>query len=81
MIGGVRASVEDSSLLGRSDVVVEGRRDVYIIEMKVDLTADKAVTQIKRNGYYFRYINTDKTIHLVGMNFISAEKQADKRKR
>lgn len=77
MIGGVRASVEDSSLLGRSDVVVERRRDVYIIEMKVDLTADEAVTQIKKNGYYFRYINTDKTIHIIGMNFISAEKQVD----
>ncbi len=77
MIGGVRVSAEESTLNGRSDILLTLKRDVYIIEMKVDESAEAALRQIHDNGYYDRYINTEKTIHLIGLNFSSEKKQID----
>jgi len=77
MIGGVRVSAEDRTLIGRSDILLTLKRDVYIIEMKVDESAEKALEQIHEKGYYDRYINTEKTIHLIGLNFSSEKKQID----
>ncbi len=77
MIGGVRVSAEESTLNGRSDILLTIKRDVYIIEMKVDESAEKALEQIHEKGYYDRYINTDKTIHLIGLNFSSEKRQID----
>ena len=77
MIGGVRVTAEDRTLLGRSDIVLTLRKDVFIVEMKVDESAEKALKQIHENGYYDRYINTEKTIHLIGLNFTSEKRQID----
>ncbi len=77
MIGGVRVSAEDRTLLGRSDVILTFRKDVYIIEMKVDETAEAALKQIHDNGYCDRYINTEKAVHLIGLNFTSEKRQVD----
>ena len=77
MIGGVRVSAEESTLLGRSDILLTLKKDVYIIEMKVDESAEAALEQIHEKGYYDRYINTDKTIHLIGLNFTSEKRQID----
>ncbi len=38
---------EETTTLGRLDVVIEEKRDVYIIEIKIDQSADDAVGQIK----------------------------------
>lgn len=75
MAGGIRASAEESTLLARSDVVIERGKNVWIVEMKVDQTAQCAIDQIRKNGYFHRYVNTDKCVHLVGMNFISEKKE------
>ena len=77
MIGGVIVSAEETTLLGRSDIVLKFNRDVYIIEMKVDESAEAALDQIHMNGYYDRYINTEKTVHLIGLNFSSEKRQID----
>jgi hypothetical protein len=77
MIGGVRVAAEDRTLLGRSDIVLTLKRDVYIIEIKVDKSAEAALRQIHDNGYYHKYINTEKTIHLIGLNFTSEKRQID----
>ncbi len=80
MIGGARIDAEEASLSGRSDIVISTNRDVYVIEMKVDESVDKAVEQIKELGYYHKYINTRKTIHIIGLNFSSGTRQITKRK-
>lgn len=79
MIGGrgLSISAEESSLNGRSDVVLTLHKEVYIIEMKVDENAEAALAQIHKKGYADRYINTDKTIHLIGLNFSSENRQID----
>ena len=80
MLGGSRIDAEEASLRGRSDIVISTNRDVYVIEMKVDESAVKAVEQIKEKGYYHRYINTRKTIHIIGLNFSSETRQITEKK-
>ena len=80
MMGGSRIDAEEASLRGRSDIVISTNRDVYVIEMKVDERAVKAVEQIKEKGYYHRYINTRKTIHIIGLNFSSETRQITEKK-
>ena len=75
MLGFARIDAEEASLTGRSDVVLSTSRDVYIIEMKVDESADKAIAQIKEKGYGAKYINTSKKIHIIGLNFSSSDRQ------
>ncbi len=79
MIGGARIDAEEESLTGGSDIVISTSRDVYVIEMKVDDSVDKAIAQIKGKGYYHKYINTKKTIHIIGLNFSSETKQITER--
>ncbi len=47
------------------------------LERKVDETAEAALKQIHDNGYCDRYINTEKTVHLIGLNFTSEKRQVD----
>ncbi len=75
MIGGFRIDAEEAVLNGRSDVVLSTTRDVYVVEMKVDESADKALKQIRKKGYYHKYINRSRTIHIIGMNFSSKTRQ------
>ena len=39
------------------------------------------VAEVKKNGYHHRHINTDKTIHIIGMDLASAERQVGVRKK
>ncbi len=66
---------EETTTLGRIDVVIEEKSDVYVIEIKVDQSVDDALGQIKEKRYYEKYINTDKVIHLIGVNFSSDNRQ------
>lgn len=75
MIGGARIDAEEASLNGRSDIVLSTNRDVFVIEMKVDDSVDNALNQIKTRGYYHKYINTEKTIHIIGLDFSSRSRQ------
>ncbi len=75
MIGGFRIDAEEAVLNGRSDVVLSTTRDVYVVEMKVDESADRALKQIRKKGYYHKYINRSRTIHIIGMNFSSETRQ------
>ena len=77
MIGGFRIDAEEAVLNGRSDVVLSTTRDVYVVEMKVDESADKALKQIRKKGYYHKYINRSRAIHIIGMNFSSETRQID----
>ncbi len=77
MIGGIRIDAEEATLLGRSDIVLTSSHDVYIIEMKVDGSADEALSQINTREYYSRYINTDKEIHIIGMSFSSKSREIE----
>ncbi len=69
--------VEETTTLGRIDVLISTKSDVWVIEIKVDQSADEALNQIKDKRYYGKYINTDKEIHIVGINFSSKTRQIE----
>ncbi len=75
LMGAVKIHVEEETLLGRIDAVIELKDSVYVIEIKVDQSSGKAIKQIKEKRYYGKYINTDKVIHIVGLNFSSSDRQ------
>ena len=58
---------EDVTNKGRIDLTLIFKDKIYIIEFKVD--SDDALKQIKEKKYYEKYLNENKEIYLVGINF------------
>ncbi|MDJ0836736.1 MAG: AAA family ATPase [Acidobacteriota bacterium] len=66
---GMAVRGEEKTNLGRIDNVLETAERVYVFEMKYRETAEAAIEQIHRKGYYQRYRKTGKPITLIGINF------------
>ena len=65
---------EVTTNIGRIDAVLTCPRDIYIIEFKFNQSAEKAIEQIREKKYYESYLDTNKKIHLLGINFSTEEK-------
>jgi len=65
---------ESATNKGRIDCVLKCPGDIYIIEFKFNQSAEKAIEQIKEKKYYESYLDTNKKIHLLGINFSTEEK-------
>ena len=59
---------------GRMDAVVKTPTHIYIVEFKLNQSAEKALQQIKDNDYAAKYAIDNKPIVLVGINFNSRKK-------
>ncbi len=66
--------VEEATNKGRIDMVIELTETLYLMEFKVDMPGEKALTQIKARGYVEKYQAHGKKIILIGMGFSSEEK-------
>lgn len=62
---------------GRLDLVAETAGFVYLMEFKLDQSAAAAIQQIKDKEYASGFLNTDKTLMLVGINFSKEEKNVE----
>ncbi|MDY5498858.1 MAG: AAA family ATPase, partial [Sphaerochaetaceae bacterium] len=68
----VVAAVEERTSEGRIDLAVETDRHVYVMEYKVDKSAETALRQIKEKRYADKFrLEKGKTIHLLGIAFSS----------
>ena len=68
----VRMASEDRTSAGRIDLTVETDRHVYVMEFKVDKSAETALRQIKEKRYADKFrLEKGKTIHLLGIAFSS----------
>ena len=63
----VQAEVQTSS--GRIDMMVAAGEWIYVVEFKLNKTAEKALTQIENKNYALKYRKDGKRIMLVGVNF------------
>ena len=72
---GVNVGGEVKTHKGRIDLTVETATDAYIIEVKRDSTARKAIEQIQDKSYTDRFHLSGKPITLIGMAF-STKKRA-----
>ncbi len=73
---GLDVCVEDATSHGRIDMTVKLGTDIYIFEFKVvELLAEgRALQQIKDKGYADKYRTDGVTIHLIGVEFSSEER-------
>lgn len=65
---------EQHTSAGRSDIVIETANYIYIMELKVDGSAEAALEQIEKNGYDQKYKSGKQKIIEIGVNF-SSEKR------
>ncbi len=61
--------VEEPTNIGRIDAVLQTKNISFIIEFKINNTAENALNQIKLKKYYQKYESINKTIILVGIAF------------
>lgn len=59
---------------GAIDVLLKTSKHIYIIECKLDRSAHEALEQIKRKGYASQFAGDQRTVHCVGVNFSSDER-------
>jgi hypothetical protein len=74
---GIRIHSEVSISDGRIDSLVETDSHVYILEYKLDETAQVALEQIKQKKYYQAYWTKGKEVIGVGVNFSSATRNIE----
>jgi hypothetical protein len=61
--------MEDVQANGRADIVASHVNGVFIFELKVGETIDKAFRQIREKGYAAPYLASGLPIHLIGLSF------------
>ena len=66
-----KVDTEVKSVLGRADVVIKTRNDIYVLELKVDDTIDNALAQIDSKGYAIPYEADGRTITKCGVTISS----------
>ena len=59
---------EDVTSRGRIDLTLFHRNAIYLFEFKVERSKD-ALEQLKAKNYHMKYINDERPIYLVGINF------------
>ena len=53
------------------DMVVKTALYIYIIEFKIDKSADAALQQIQEKGYHLPFVTDSRPTILIGVNFSS----------
>ena len=71
---GFYTQVEVNTSKGRLDCILFAPQQIFIIEFKVDESAEIALAQINEKGYADPYLNDGRPIVKVGVNFSSEER-------
>lgn len=74
---GFEVSTEVHSARGRCDLIMKTDCFIYIMEFKVDASAESALRQIKERGYAESYAADVREKILVGVNFSTAARTID----
>ena len=71
---GFETIAEESTRRGDIDLTVIADSAIYIFEFKMIKSANSAMQQIKNKGYYKKYLNSEKAIFLLGIEFDKKKK-------
>jgi hypothetical protein len=66
----VNAEVRNS--VGATDVVIRTPKYIYVVELKIDSSADTVLQQIEEKGYATPYLNDPRQLIKLGVNFSTA---------
>ena len=64
---------EVSTSKGRIDSVIFGEENIYILEFKINDSAENAIKQIREKEYHKKYSDRNKPIFLVGIGLKDKE--------
>lgn len=73
-LSGIEVLSENGTNIGRIDAVMQTAKDIYIIEFKLNKSAQVALQQIKDKKYYEKFLNLQKNIYLIGVEFNTDER-------
>lgn len=68
---GLDVEVERATASGRIDLVVQTDKFIYLMEFKLDGSADEALAQIDSRGYTLRFARDSRRLYKLGVNFSS----------
>jgi Predicted AAA-ATPase/PD-(D/E)XK nuclease superfamily len=71
---GIEADAEVSGLRGRSDAVLRTPSHIYVIEFKLDQSAQAAIEYIRQKGYAEKYRHDGRPVLLLGIGFSRKER-------
>ena len=75
---GYNVQVEQTTSQGRMDITIQTKDYIYIIELKLDKTAEEALRQIKDNNYARPFQTDKRKLYLIGVNFSSETRTVEK---
>lgn len=75
---GYNVQVEQATSQGRMDITIQTKDYIYIIELKLDKTAEEALRQIKDNQYARPFQSDKRKLYLIGVNFSSETRTVEK---
>ena len=59
------------------DIVMQTSQYIYILELKLDKSADVALAQIEEKGYAKPFENDNRQLFKIGINFSTATRRID----
>ncbi len=72
---GFNVDVEYKTATGRIDAVIKTKDYIYLMEFKVDVSAEKAIEQIDSKDYALVFAADERTLYKIGVSF-SSEKRS-----
>ena len=74
---GEYVQAERSTSNGRIDLLLQTKDYIYIVELKIDNTADAALQQIEEKGYAKPFSNDPRKIFKIGVSFSTANRRIE----
>ena len=74
---GEYVQAERSTSNGRIDLLLQTKDYIYIIEVKIDNTADAALQQIEEKGYAKPFVNDPRKLFKIGVSFSTANRRIE----
>ena len=74
---GFYVEVERHTTNGRMDIILQTLDYVYIMELKINQSADIALQQIEEKGYAKAFMNDSRKLFKIGINFSTEKKLID----
>ena len=74
---GEYVQAERTTSNGRIDLLLQTKDYIYIVEVKIDNTADAALQQIEDRGYAKPFVNDPRKIFKIGVSFSTANRRIE----
>ncbi len=76
-VAGYEVESERLTAKGRTDMVVKSNKSIYVIELKLNHSAQEALAQITEKGYADPYKTDARKLVKLGLNFSEEERIID----